>query len=59
MEARSGEDEAPEEEAQRQQPVRRRKAGQEQTKEMEGGIPSTQISEKEIKGKSPDTTLVI
>ena len=47
---RSGEDEAAEEEASRQLPVRRKKAGQEQLKAREGGIPSTQISEREIVG---------
>ena len=35
---------------------REKKAGQEQLKAREGGIPSTQISEREIKGKCPGTT---
>ena len=37
--------------------MRRKKAGQEQLKAREEGIPSTQISEREIKGKCPGTTL--
>ena len=35
---------------------REKKAGQEQLKAREEGIPPTKISEREIKGKCPGTT---